>query len=130
MLKEKFHIEFTMGSATLASLWRMISRIEGLAEWFADDVSANEDDTVYTFHWGKSESEAEIINIRTQQSIRFHWLDDEDDDSYFEFQLHKLELSKEIALQITDFAEPDEKADAIALWEAQIEEMKRQLGVL
>lgn len=130
MLKEKFHIEFTMGSATLASLWRMISRIEGLAEWFADDVSANEDDTIFTFYWGKSDSEAEIISVRTQQSIRFHWVDDEDDDSYFEFQLHKLELSKEIALQITDFAEPDEKADAIALWEAQIEEMKRQLGVL
>lgn len=130
MLKEKFHIEFTMGNATLASLWRMISRIEGLAEWFADDVSANEDDTIFTFYWGKSDSEAEIISVRTQQSIRFHWVDDEDDDSYFEFQLHKLELSKEIALQITDFAEPDEKADAIALWEAQIEEMKRQLGVL
>lgn len=130
MLKEKFHIEFTMGSATLASLWRMISRIEGLAEWFADDVSANEDDTIFTFYWGKSDSEAEVISVRAQQSIRFHWVDDEDDDSYFEFQLHKLELSKEIALQITDFAEPDEKADAIALWEAQIEEMKRQLGVL
>ncbi len=130
MLKEKFHIEFTMGNATLASLWRMISRIEGLAEWFADDVSANEDDTIFTFYWGKSDSEAEVISVRAQQSIRFHWVDDEDDDSYFEFQLHKLELSKEIALQITDFAEPDEKADAIALWEAQIEEMKRQLGVL
>ena len=95
MLKEKFHIEFVMGSATQASLWRMISQIDGLSEWFADEVTMNEEENVY-----------------------------------FEFQLHKLELSNEIALQITDFAEPDEKGDAITLWETQIDKMKRQLGVL
>ena len=57
-------------------------------------------------------------------------MDEEQENVYFEFQLHKLELSNEIALQITDFAEPDEKGDAIILWETQIENMKRQLGVL
>lgn len=130
MLKEKFHIEFVMGSASHASLWRMISRIDGLSEWFADEVAINEDETIYTFFWGKSDNQAEVLSIRPQQGIRFRWLDEDEEDVYFEFQLHKLELSREIALQITDFAEPDEKADAIALWESQIEEMKRQLGVL
>ena len=130
MLKEKFHIEFVMGSATQASLWRMISQVDGLSEWFADEVSMSDDENLYTFFWGKSDNQAEIINVKPQQSIRFRWLDEDDENVYFEFQLHKLELSSEIALQITDFAEPDEKADAIALWESQIEEMKRQLGVL
>ena len=130
MLKEKFHIEFVMGSATQASLWRMISQVDGLSEWFADEVTMDEDESVYTFFWGKSDNQAEVLSIRPQQGIRFRWLDEDEEDAYFEFQLHKLELSREIALQITDFAEPDEKADAIALWESQIEEMKRQLGVL
>ena len=130
MLKEKFHIEFVMGSATQASLWRMISQIDGLSEWLADEVAINEDENVYTFFWGKSDNQAEIISIKPQQSIRFRWSDEDDENIYFEFQLHKLELSSEIALQITDFAEPDEKGDAIVLWETQIDKMKRRLGVL
>jgi uncharacterized protein YndB with AHSA1/START domain len=130
MLKEKFHIEFVMGSATQASLWRMISQIDGLSEWFADEVTMNEEENVYTFFWGKSDNQAEILSLKPQQSIRFRWLDEEEENVYFEFQLHKLELSNEIALQITDFAEPDEKGDAITLWETQIDKMKRQLGVL
>ena len=129
MLKEKFHIEFVMGSATQASLWRMISQVDGLSEWFADEVTMNDEENIYTFFWGKSDNQAEVISSKPQHSIRYRWLDD-DDNVYFEFQLHKLELSTEIALQITDFAEPDEKGDAIALWENQIEEMKRKLGVL
>lgn len=127
MLKEKFHIEFVMGSATQTSLWRMISQIDGLSEWFADEVTMNETETFYTFYWSKSENEAEIVSVKPQTSIRYRWTDEE--ESYFEFQLHKLELSREIALQITDFAEPDEKGDAIALWEKQIDSMKRKLGV-
>ena len=130
MLKEKFHIEFVMGSATQASLWRMISQVDGLSEWFADEVTMNEEENVYTFFWGKSDNQAEILSLKPQQSIRFRWLDEEEENVYFEFQLHKLELSNEIALQITDFAEPDEKGDAITLWETQIDKMKRQLGVL
>ncbi|HMM18125.1 MAG: START-like domain-containing protein [Petrimonas sp.] len=129
MLKEKFHIEFVMSSATQASLWRMISQIDGLSEWFADEVTMNEEENVYTFFWGKSDNQAEILSSKPQQSIRFRWLDEEEENVYFEFQLHKLELSNEIALQITDFAEPDEKGDAITLWETQIDKMKRQLGV-
>ena len=129
MLKEKFHIEFVMGSATQASLWRMISQVDGLSEWFADEVTMNEEENVYTFFWGKSDNQAEILSLKPQQSIRFRWLDEEEENVYFEFQLHKLELSNEIALQITDFAEPDEKGDAITLWETQIDKMKRRLGV-
>ena len=129
MLKEKFHIEFVMGSATQASLWRMISQVDGLSEWFADEVTMNEEENVYTFFWGKSDNQAEILGSKPQQSIRFRWLDEEEEKIYFEFQLHKLELSNEIALQITDFAEPDEKGDAITLWETQIDKMKRRLGV-
>lgn len=130
MSKEKFHIEFTMGRASLASLWRMISRVEGLAEWFADEVSSNRDDSVFTFTWGKSSDEAERILYKDEHLVRYRWSYEDDEDVYFQFQLHSLELSKEIALQITDFAEPDEKADTIALWEAQIRRMKRRLGVL
>lgn len=129
MSKEKFHIEFLMGNATQNSLWRMISQIDGLSEWFADEVSMDETETIYSFRWGKSANEAQIINKKPLLNIRYRWLDEEEEDIYFEFLLHKLDLSGDMTLEITDFAEPDEKGDTIALWESQIDEMKRRLGV-
>lgn len=129
MSKEKFHIEFVMGNATQNSLWRMISQVDGLSEWFADEVSIGKNENLYTFHWGKTNNEAEIIHVKPQSTIRYRWIDDDDEKSYFEFILHKLDLSGEMTLEITDFAEPDEKGDAITLWESQVEELKRRLGV-
>ena len=129
MLQEKFHIEFLMGNASQSSLWRMISQIDGLSEWFADEVAMNDKESVYTFTWGKSESKAEIVQSKPQVSIRYRWIDD-DESVYFEFRLRKLDLSGDMTLEVTDFAEPDDKGDAITLWESQVEEMKRRLGVL
>jgi uncharacterized protein YndB with AHSA1/START domain len=129
MSKEKFHIEFLMGNAAQNSLWRMVSQIDGLSEWFADEVSMDETETVYRFVWGKTGNEAQIINKKPPLSIRYRWLDEEDENHYFEFLLRKLDLSGGMTLEITDFAHPDEKGDAIALWESQIDEMKRRLGI-
>ena len=129
MIQEKFHIEFLMGNATQSSLWRMISQIDGLSEWFADDVTMNEKESVYTFTWGKSSTNAEIVQSKPQVSVRYRWIDD-DESVYFEFRLRKLDLSGDMTLEVTDFADPEDKGDAINLWESQIEEMKRRLGVL
>lgn len=129
MSKEKFHIEFMMGNATQSSLWRMISQIDGLSEWFAEEVTMDETETLYGFRWGKTENKARIIHKKAQASIRYQWMDEENENIYFEFQLHKLDLTNSMTLEITDFSEPEEKGDAIALWESQIDEMKRKLGV-
>ena len=88
-----------------------------------------ETEAIYTFIWGKTNNEVQIISKKPQSSIRYRWLDEEDEELYFEFLLHKLDLSGAMTLEITDFAEPDEKGDAIALWESQIDEMKRRLGI-
>ena len=71
---------------------------------------------------------AEVIGMNSLSYIRFHWLDD-DDDSYFEFRLHKTELTGDWILEITDFAEEEEINNAITLWNTQIKTLKRRLGV-
>ena len=129
MPKEKFHIEFLMGNATQSSLWRMVSQIDGLSEWFADEVSMDETETIYTFYWGKTSNQAIIVNQKPLSGIRYQWADEEEETCYFEFLLRKLDLSGDMTLEITDFADPDEKGDAIALWESQVDEMKRRLGI-
>ena len=127
MTKEKFHIEFVFDKASKNRLWDYLSTAAGLAEWFADSVVV--DGKLFTFQWKNSINEAEITGIAPNNYIRFHWLEDESPDTFFEFHLHKIELTGGLSLMITDFAEKNEKESAIALWETQIKTLKRALGL-
>jgi len=125
MNKEKFHIEYVFDKVSKKSLWNHITTPPGLSSWFSDSVSVNGD--VYTFKWNKEEQSAKIVSLKPDISIRFRWIDEE--PTYFEFIIHNIELTGSTALEITDFADPNEKEDAIGLWDTQIEELKRTLGI-
>lgn len=127
MKKEKFHIEYVFDKVSNRSLWNHITTPAGLSSWFADEVFIHHD--MYTFSWDKTQEQAEIIAIKPDISIRYRWINEEDDQSYFEFIIHTIELTGSTSLEITDFAEPSEKADAIALWDSQVEVLKRTLGI-
>jgi uncharacterized protein YndB with AHSA1/START domain len=127
MKKERFHIEYVFDKASRINLWESISTPNGLSEWFADKVFVN--GKIYTFTWGKHSNDAEIIGMIPGNYIRFHWLDDENPVSFFELRLHKIELTGGTMLEITDFAEIEEKKEAINLWVTQIKALKRNLGL-
>ena len=96
--------------------------------WRADKVTTKE--KTYTFHWGKTEKrEAELIQCRTGNHIRFHWKDDEERKSYFELRLVYNELTEDLMLEVTDWAEPGEAEDVKDLWDSDIEKMKRVSGL-
>ena len=127
MTKEKYHIEYIFDKAGKSSLWDYISSVTGLEEWFADKVSV--DGKIYTFTWKGHSADAEIVGISQNNYIRFHWSEDENPITYFEFRLHKNELTGGIVLEITDFVEESEKSDAINLWETEIKSLRRILGL-
>ena len=128
MKKEKFHVEYVFDKVSIRSLWNHLTTALGLSSWFADQVSIK--DSTYTFYWNKVQEKAEFIAIKPENKVRYRWLnDDENDDSYIEFIIHTIELTGSKSLEITDFATPDEKTDAIALWDTQIEVLKRTLGI-
>ncbi|MDL2282322.1 hypothetical protein LJC44_04325 [Parabacteroides sp. OttesenSCG-928-G06] len=127
MKKEKFHIEYVFEKVSRRSLWNQITTPPGLSAWFADDVMIS--GSTYTFKWDKDEEVAEIVCLKPEISVRYHWLEDENENSYFEFKLHTIELTGATALEITDFAEEDEKEDAISLWDSQIDRLKHTLGI-
>jgi len=127
MKKEKFHIEFVFDKASRNSLWDYISKPDGLGEWFADSVKVK--DKIFAFQWKNYSNEAEVIGISPYNHIRFHWLEDENQPTFFEFRLQKIELTGGVMLEITDFAEKEEKDDAVALWESQVRTLKRALGI-
>ena len=107
-------------------LYYRLSNPSGLEEWFANEVTVK--DGIFSFKWDKSEQQAELIEKKADEHIRFKWLDSED-DTYFEFRIHKQELTGDVALQIIDFAELDEKENIIEMWNEQVEELKHTLGV-
>jgi uncharacterized protein YndB with AHSA1/START domain len=128
MKKEKYSIEFVLGNASQRSLWRMLTDPTLMEEWFAERVEKR-NKRFYTFKWDENNVEVEQTIEKPFDQIRYNWLDEEREDTYFEFKIHTLELSSEIALEVIAFAEADEKDDAIFLWETQIELLKRKLGI-
>ena len=126
-MKEKYELEFILNSSPRI-LEKMFSSPDGLGEWFADDVTVKDD--VYTFSWDGSSEQARLINHKLQSRIRFKWLADEEDgvDSYFEIGYNIDPITNQVALNITDFAIPEDKESAILLWNQQVTDLKRILG--
>lgn len=126
-MRSKYELEYNLNCSPKV-LFSRLSTPEGLNEWFADNVNVNGD--VFTFFWNKAESRARLVAIKENKLVRFEWLDsDEPSTDYFEFRINIEELSGSLALIITDFAEDEEKDDAIFLWDSQITDLKRTLGM-
>jgi len=61
--------------------------------------------------------------------IRFKWADDDEAESYFEFKIQIDDITQDLALIVTDFAEDeDEKQEQTELWSKQIQQLKRAIG--
>ena len=128
MRKQKIHCEYPMASASPTVLWNAISTASGLQGWFADKVTRN--GKVFTFHWGKTETrDAEITNFRSESFIKFHWKDDDDPKSFFEFKILYNELTADNILEVTDCVEPEDEDDTVNLWNSQIDVLKRVFGL-
>jgi hypothetical protein len=126
-MRIKYELEYTLNCSQKV-LFSRLSTPEGLIEWFADNVTVEGD--LFTFYWNKSESKARLAALKENKFVRFEWTDRDDPQSnFFEFRIIIDELTGELALLITDFAEPDEKEDAIYLWDTQISDLKRLLGI-
>ena len=126
-MRSRFELEYTLNSPTRV-LFDRLSTPEGLAEWFADNVTVNGD--VFTFFWAKVEARARLAHIRENKSVRFEWLDFADtENNYFEFKIVIHELTNDTALMITDHADDDEIDDAKDLWDNQISYLKKVLGL-
>lgn len=125
MDNRKIELEYIVNTSPKV-LFHRLSTPSGLAEWFADDV--NQKGNIYTFIWDNIEQEAELLHRKDLKCIRFRWLD-EDEEDYFEFRLTKDELTGDMALIVTDFADEDEKEDTIDLWNSQIADLKHLIGL-
>ena len=122
----KYTLEFPINSS-VNILYKRISTPSGLAEWFADDVVIN--DKIFTFFWDGSEQEAKLLKLKTNQFIRLKWEDNDTKEDYFEFLIQIDEMTSDVSLMITDFAEDEQdQEEQTELWENQISALKSAIG--
>ena len=107
-------------------LFNCLSTQSGLSEWFADDVNIKNDR--YTFFWDGSEETAILKNVRKSESVRFQWEDDEDEDYFFEMTIRIDDLTKDVALLVTDFAEEVEEDEIQLMWDNNVDNLKKAIG--
>jgi uncharacterized protein YndB with AHSA1/START domain len=125
--KEKYEMEFVI-HASPALLYTYISTPSGLSEWFADNVNSRGE--LFTFIWDGSEEQAKLLSKKSAERIKFRWLSDDEEGAsyYFEIRIQVDEITKDVSLMITDFAEEDEIEEGRMLWENQIGSLKQVLG--
>ncbi len=107
-------------------LFKRLSTALGLTEWFADDVKVK--GNRFTFIWNGYGQDAELTHITDGVSVEFRWLEDNDPNNFFRFELETSELFDDITLHVTDHIEPDEADSQYELWESQISKLRSLLG--
>jgi len=123
--KISYEMEFVVNSSP-TMLYKYLSTPSGLSGWFANNVNSR--DNHFTFYWERSEQSAELISKKKNEFVRFRWEDD-DEESFFEFKIQIDDLTKDIALIITDFADDEEEVEENKmLWESQVNKLKGVIG--
>ncbi len=122
--KIKFQIEFVIQSSPQL-LYQYLSTPSGLSEWFADNVNSRGEK--FTFIWDGSEEEAKLLKRKNDEFVKFAW-EESEDGSFFEMKIIVDEITKDVSLFITDFADEDEVEESKMLWTNQVSDLKQVLG--
>ncbi|MBZ9728938.1 SRPBCC domain-containing protein [Salegentibacter sp. JZCK2] len=124
--KIKYEMEFPI-QASPSLLYQYISTPSGLSEWYADNVNSRGE--LFTFIWEGSEEKAKLVSKKSDERVKFKWLDDEDTPYFFEIRIQVDEITKDVSIMITDYAEDDDEIEeGKMLWENMISNLKQVLG--
>lgn len=126
-LKIRYELEFPINSSP-ALLYQYISTPSGLSEWFSDNVNSRGEH--YTFIWDDSEEKARVTAKKTNERIKFKWLDEDGSDTDYSLELKIVEdeITKDVSLVVSDYAAEDDLNEAALLWENQISSLKHVIG--
>ena len=123
--KGKFELEYVIRTSA-PILYEFLTSPSELAEWFADNVNLHEG--IFTFTWDGTEQKARLLGFKEDVYIRLQWLD-KPEGTYFEFRIERDELTGDVSLIVTDFA--DEGSDmetSKRLWDAQVNKLSHVIG--
>ncbi len=123
----QYTLEFPIKSS-IKVLYKRLSTPSGLSEWFANDVNIK--NGVYTFYWDGSEQSAKLVTKKENKFVKYKWVDSDEADDYFEFKIVVDDMTSDVSLLITDFADDEEDfEEAKLLWETQVDNLRGALGL-
>jgi len=129
MAKSKFVYEYEI-NASKKMLYPYFSSASGLSQWFADDVTIDEDHN-FNFIYEGQDHKAKMASHRTNNYVKFIYdseTGEETDKSYIEFKLEMNEMTQTTFIRITDFSEFDDKEEQAELWESLLHVLKEIVG--
>ena len=123
----QYTLEFPIRSS-IKVLYKRLSTPSGLSEWFANDVNIK--NGIYTFYWDGSEQSAKLVTKKENKFVKYKWVDSDEADDYFEFKIVVDDMTSDVSLLITDFADDEEDfEEAKLLWETQVDNLRGALGL-
>ena len=123
----QYTLEFPIKSS-IKVLYKRLSTPSGLSEWFANDVNIK--NGIYTFYWDGSEQSAKLVTKKENKFVKYKWVDSDEADDYFEFKIVVDDMTSDVSLLVTDFADDEEDfEEAKLLWETQVDNLRGALGL-
>ncbi len=107
-------------------LYTFLSTPDGLQEWFADKVNYTNNE--FEFEWDDESAKAKLVNKKNNESIKFEFTDEERKGNTLEFKINTDPLTKELALNISDYCLKDEEKSNKQLWDFLVNNLKTKLG--
>ena len=126
MTKRKFVFEFEI-NASKKMLYPYLNTASGLAQWFADDVTINED-KIFNFIWEEEDHFAHLTNHRTNSYVKFEFIDDEADPSYIEFKLEENELTQSVFIKVVEYSDFEDQEEQTDVWQNLLHTLKEIVG--
>lgn len=130
MAKRKFVSDYQINTSRKV-IYPYLSTASGLSQWFADDVTINED-KVYNFIYDGDDHYARPTIMRLNHHVKFEFFDPEDeteqDRSYIEFKLEENELTQTFYLRVADYGDAYDEQEQNFIWEGLISTLKEIIG--
>ena len=116
-------------NASKRMLYPYISTASGLSQWFADDVSIDEDKN-YRFVWDDEIHVARMSAHRANSFVKFEYVDDivNGENAYTEIRIEHNELTQTVFLRVTDYSDMEDEDEVHELWDNIIHELKEIVG--
>lgn len=133
MVKYEFVADFQINTSRKI-IFPYLSTASGLSQWFADDVTINED-KVYNFFYDGEDHFAKAIIMKNNSNVKFEFFDphaeeepEEADRSYIEFVLDENELTQLFFLRVIDYSDAYSDEEQESIWEGLIGSLREIIG--
>ncbi|HVD98784.1 MAG TPA: START-like domain-containing protein [Cytophagaceae bacterium] len=126
MSKNNLVFEFEVNAPT-SLLYSYLTVPKSLRQWFADDVTEN-NEGIFNFKWDGEDHIAKMTLNKVNQLVRYDFVKDDGKSSFIEFRLEANELTQTSFIKITDSYMDESEQDATELWKNLIADLKDVIG--